>query len=251
MPRQKLRLTRTEYQEHRSRLLRLKEMGIAIWCASNPSPEPERFTLEQIDHDLANIYDFPSGYVAVVVHAKLKVLVSGILITDLEMTTPWDGPQLDLSDPRDFPYYEDLISGLPQFPPRLLNDLLMRETPLHCRQAEGVIVAHGLGSVPPNYHDHTPVTVKLLVRDERRNEPCFEFGVRVDRSMKNKYERELRERREVAKSAKRIPIFGRQDQKLVDQKDVLLEEAIKRPHVIREHDATGDARSSYEERGDL
>ena len=48
MPTQKLKLTETEDQEHRARLMRLKKLGIPIGCADDPSPEPDRLTVEQI-----------------------------------------------------------------------------------------------------------------------------------------------------------------------------------------------------------
>jgi len=65
MPTQKSRLTKTEDQGYRARLVRLEKMGFAVGSAGHPSPEPDRIILEQILHDFGRIYDLPSGAVAV------------------------------------------------------------------------------------------------------------------------------------------------------------------------------------------
>jgi hypothetical protein len=150
MPKQKLQLTKKEDQEYRARLLRLEEMGIPIGCADDPSPEPERLVLKQIQHDSARIYDLPSGEVAVVVLAKLTIPISGILITDVEITLPWDAAPLELSDRWESNYYQDLIDRLPYNRTKVLNDLLTSEAPLGARQVEGAIVAQRWISFPPN-----------------------------------------------------------------------------------------------------
>jgi hypothetical protein len=250
MPTQKLKLTNTEDQEYRTRLSRLEKMDIQIGHAGDPSHEPDGITLEQIEHEFARIYELPSGAVAVVVPAKMIVLKPGILITDVAMMTPWDDFPLDLSDPEGSLFYKDLIGGLYHFPPRLLNPWLKREVPLRPRQVEGVIVAHGWSSFPSKYHDESLVTVELLLRDERRNELCFDFGVRVDRSVKRKYERRQRERREFARSTKGGGLYERKGGQPGDQKSVSPEEAIKQPHASGEHDATCDARTPETKLGD-
>lgn len=235
MPKQKLKITKTEIQEYRARLLRLEEMGIPIGSVCHASPEPDRLTLEQIEHDFAKIYDLPSGEVAVVVPAKITVLTSGILITHVEMTIPWDDYPLELSDPEESSYYQDLTAGLPQFPPTVLNRLLTSEVPLRPRQAEGVIFANGWTSFPPEYHDEMLVKVKLLFGDEKRNEICVEFGVRVDRSLKRKHERRQRERRERTPLTRPGGLF--EGGQLEDQEGVSREEAVNPRDASGEQDA--------------
>ena len=104
------KLTKTEAREHRTHLLRLEQMGIPIGYAEDPSPEPDRFTLEQIEHEFARIYELPSGAVAVVAPAKLTVRISGLLFTDHELRLPWDDFPLELSDPEENSYYQELIN---------------------------------------------------------------------------------------------------------------------------------------------
>jgi hypothetical protein len=237
MPTKKLRLTTTEAQEHRTHLLRLEQMGIPIGYAEDPSLEPDRFTLEQIEHEFARIYELPSGAVAVVAPAKLTVRISGLLFTDHELRLPWDDFPLELSDPEENSYYQELITWLPHYsPPTILNRLLTPEVPLRQRQVQGVIVAEGWTSVPPECHDESLVTVELLLRDERRNEFCFEFGVRVDRSVKRKYEARQRERHERMRSTKRGGLYGPARGQLGDQKSVSPEEAIN----LRDASGEGD-----------
>ena len=243
MPTQRLTLNATEEQAYRARLSRLEKLGIPVGCAVDPRHEPDRLTLEQTPDEPARIYELPSGEVAVVVPAKMIVLKSGILITEVAITTPWEDFPLDLWDPAESPHYKDLIGGLCQFPPAVLNPWLERSVPLRPRQVEGVIVAHGYVSVPPECHDETLVTVKLLLQDERRNELSFGFGVRVDRSVIRKCERRQRERRELARVAKGCGLFEPKGGQLRDHKSVLREEAITQPHVGGEHDGAGDART--------
>ena len=214
MPSQRLRLTKTEDQQDRALLSELRKMGIEIGSAGPPA-ELARLTLEQSDYELAEVCELPSGAIAAVVPAKMTVLSSGILITDAEMTTPWDEFPLDLSEPESSAYYEDLIGRMYHSPPRVLNHWLTHHVPLRPRQEEGVIFAHGWSPVPPECHDGTLVTVKLSLFDQRRNELRFDFETRVDRSVKRKHERQQQQRRDVAASTKRL--FEREDRSIQDQ----------------------------------
>ena len=220
MPTKRSRLIKTEEQEYRTRLSWLEKMSIPIGAAGDPLSEPDRLTFEQTWDELARIYELPSGAVAVVVPAKMIVLKSGILITDVAMMTPWDDFPLDLWDPEESSDYQGVIGSLYHSPPRFLNPYLKRELPLDVRQVEGVIIAHGYSSFPSQYHDESPVTVELLLRDERRKELRFDFGVRVDRSLKREYERRQRKRREFARSTKGGGLFARNRGQPGDQKSV-------------------------------
>ena len=141
---------------------------------------------------------------------------SGILITDAEMTTPWDSFPLDLGYPQESPYYWDVIGSYPS-PPNILNPWLTHHVPLRPRVEEGVIFAHGWSHVPSEWQDETPVTVKLLLIDQRRNELRFDFEARVDRSLKRKYERQQRERGGVVAWSQRVPLFEREDTEIRDR----------------------------------
>src|SRR5215471_8909985 len=92
----KRRLTNAEYLQYRARLLRLKKIGIAIGCA-DPPRVPDRFSVEQVDRELARLYELPLDQVAFVGHAELLVPRSGVLIVDFDMSIQW-GYVLDLED---------------------------------------------------------------------------------------------------------------------------------------------------------
>src|SRR5450759_5219370 len=109
MPTRRLKRTKAQDREYRDILSELKGMGVLVECADDPPPGPDRLTVEQIDHELATVYELPLGKIAVVVCASLTVLVRGIWITDCEMTTTWESPSLDLSDPKESPYYDCLL----------------------------------------------------------------------------------------------------------------------------------------------
>ena len=188
MPTKRLRLTKAEIQEHHASLLWLKSIGIPVSGADELSHPPVRLKLLQVDHELAKLYSLPVIGLVVVVRAKLLVLTGGLLITDSEMTIPCDPLPLDLSDPEASAYYEDVIYGSIPYPPILLNGRLTGEVPLRRGQVEGMIIAKGWSSVPPQYHDHKQVPIELSLWDECGNELSFAFWARVDRSVKRKYE---------------------------------------------------------------
>jgi hypothetical protein len=239
MPAQRLKLIKTEDQEHRARLSRLEQLRIPIGQVGDPSHEPDRLILEQAEHECASIYELPLGEVAVVVPAKMHVLNSGILITDVAMMMPWDDWPLDLWKPEGKSnYYDELIGRLYHFPPRLLNPYLKSELPLDVRQVDGVIIARGYSSIPSKFHDESPVTVELLLMDKRRNELCFEFGVRVDRSVMRECKRKQLERCEFARTRGRGLYEPKVGGRPADQKSVSLKKVIDQSHTSGGHDAT-------------
>jgi len=197
MPTQKLKGTKTGNQEDRARLSRLEEIGVLIGCVPHPSPEPDRLALEQIDHDFARMYELLSRRVVVVVPATMRVLISGILITEVAIGIPRIDCPLELSDPTGDTFYPDLMDRLfYNLRPKLLNDYLTSEVPLRPRRVQGVIIAEGWVDVPPELQDEALVKVELSLLDERCNVLPFDFGVRVDRSLKRKYEGRVQEHRE-------------------------------------------------------
>jgi hypothetical protein len=220
MPKQRLLLTRTANEEYLKWLSRLENLGIQIGCADDPEPEPNGFSLEQVQYDFATIYEVRPpldtlSEVAVVVLAELTVLKSGVMITDPYLTTPWDDSPLELTDPEGSPLYEHLIGGLPRYPPTILNHSLTRDKPLRPCAVEGVIIALGWAFVPAECHDETFVTVRLSLR-ERSNEPYFDFKVRLDRSLRRRNEKLQRER-QALRPPKRGGLYDPRETELVDR----------------------------------
>jgi len=232
MPTQRLRLTKTDDREYRDSLSLLEKMDIPIGCSVDPRQEPDRFTLEQTENEVASIYELPLDEVAVIVPAMMTILKSGILITDVAMMTPWEDWPLELWDPEENSNYQDVIRGLSQLPPTALNRWLTSAAPLRPRRAEGVIIAHGYISVPRECRDGTLVTVQLSLRDERRHELSFDFGVRVDRSIMRKRERQKRERLAFARSARGTGLFGPKRGQPGDEESVPHQANIQRPPEI-------------------
>ncbi len=77
---------------------------------------------------------------------------------------------------------------LPDPLPTILNRWLKNEVPLRPRRVEGVILAEGWTSFSAEYQHDMPVPVQLLIRDEKHLQLTFDFEVRVDRSVKRRYE---------------------------------------------------------------
>ena len=208
MPRTRSRIPTAE-EEHRARLLRLEQIGIATGDAANLPTKPDRLILEQIDPELARVYDLPNGEVAVVVLAKATVLQSGVMITKQQMTLAWNDYPLELRGPSEHQSFQNLIQALPWYPPIILNDYLVeRPLPLHRCQFEGVIIAIGWSSVPATYRDETLVSMELSLWDEQGHEIYCEFTGRVDRSIMRKYERQQQKRRALAPLPKRTGLYG-------------------------------------------
>ena len=78
--------------------------------------------------------------------------------------------------------------ALPEPSPTILNGWLRSAVPLRPRRMEGVILAEGWTNLPAECQDEMPVTIKLSIEDERHHELRFDFEVRVDRSVKRRYE---------------------------------------------------------------
>src|ERR1700690_4110893 len=102
MPYRKTRLNRTEKAESLRYLHQLQAEGVDVEVPSawiDPPPDPDRLTLEQIHDGTAKIYDLPSNAVVVAIPARLSVLKSGMLVTDVVVKIPWDDCPLELNQP--------------------------------------------------------------------------------------------------------------------------------------------------------
>ena len=236
MPKQQLKITKTEYQEYRARLLRLKEMGVPTGSVCGASPEPDRLTVEQTEDECAWIYELPSGFVAFVAPAKLTVQVPGTLIKHAEVAIPDFDCGLDLSDPGESPWYAQLMKLLPYNLTECLNDRLTSEVPLSVRQVRGAIIAEGWASIPAKLHDDALVSVGLFLWDARDNEFQFNFRACVNRSLMRQYEQWQLERRERMRSTERSGLFGPARRQLGNQKSVSPKEAINLREASGEDD---------------
>jgi hypothetical protein len=206
MPKQH-KITRSQYQENRARLLRMKEMGVPTGDVCGAS-EPDRLTLEQTEDECAWIYELPSGLVAFVAPAKLTVPVPGTLIKHAEVAIPDFDCQLDLSDPWESQWYEQLMNQLPYNLTECLNDRLTSGVPLSVRQVRGAIIAEGWASVPAKLHDYALVSVELFLWVARGNDFQFNFRALVNRSLMRRYEQLQLERRERMRSTTRTGLYG-------------------------------------------
>jgi hypothetical protein len=229
--------TRTEDQESRILLSRLAQLGIPTGPGANPPPEADRLILEQIDE--ARIYELPAYAIAAVVPARMIVLKC-LMIADVAMMLPWDDFPLDLTDPEENPSYKHLVSRLP-YHRSLLNRLLTSNVPLSAQRREGVIIALGDSRVPAKCHDETRVKVELLLRDERRNEFCFDLEARLDCSVMFALERRYRKQRERAGLMVRMGLFGPAQTQPVVQQNVSRERVSEPPYASREPKASADA----------
>jgi len=210
MPRTRSRISTAETREDRDRLLRLDRIGVATGDAGNFS-KPNRFILEQINPELARVYDSPSGGLAVVVFAELTVLKPGVMIVDQQMTTDGDEYALELSDPREHehPTFQYLMRDLYNYPGVILNDFLAeRSVPLSRCRMKGVIFAAGWSWDLATRCQGPFLTMELSLRDEQGNESYREFTAEVDCSIRQRYERQQQERRLSTPMGKPEGLYG-------------------------------------------
>jgi hypothetical protein len=207
MPTQKLRFNRKEQDEYRSRLRQLREIGVPVGSERDSVTDPNRFRLTQVCHSFARVHDLPLGQVAIVLYANLAALKNDVMISESQLIVPWDDFPLDLDDPESTSFYKEIMLDSPHWPPTILNNWLTGERWLPRLKREGAIIAIGWIPVPPKWHDETPVSVELLVRDGQ-DELCFEFEARVDRSLKREVERKHKERSEALLLKGRTGLYG-------------------------------------------
>lgn len=212
------RLSSKEAEEYRHSLRRLREMGVQVASAADLVHEPPWLKIEQVDAELATMYEYPGGMVAVRLFAKLIVTRPGSFITDVEISTPWSDALLHLTDAKRKPFYKDLMQSLPRYPPNILNDLLTHHVPLRPCQEEGVIFAQGWTGVPVTLSDHNPVTVNLWLMDHLGVETSVDFTASLDRIARRRDDRERDKR--VATARPRRPIFSRKDEIGADHEQI-------------------------------
>ena len=186
-------LTIAQAEEHLRRLSRLSAMGIAVGPNRDRLPraaQPGQFRVQQVDVELATIFDLPGSGFIFVAPARLVVLSSPLMITDFEMAAPWDELPLELEDPEHFTFYRDVVAGLYPLPLTILNPWLTGARPFSRHLREGLIVARGQRSVPSECRDHALLQLQLTLRDGFHNEYCFTLQGSVNRALKAKYERQ-------------------------------------------------------------
>jgi hypothetical protein len=194
MPIRKRRLTRIETLEYRARLAQLEKMGILVGSTVESPPDPDRLTLEAIHDGTGKIYDLPSQAILIVIPARLIVLKSGMLVTDVSLKIPWDDCPLELNEfGQELTFDKLMRDTLPDPLPTILNRWLKSEVQFRPRRTEGVILAEGWTSFPAEYQHDMPVPVQLLTQDEKHHQLTFDFEVRVDRSVKRRYEQRQQE----------------------------------------------------------
>lgn len=208
----------------RGLILRLQAAGIATETLSDLLSVPKRLDVRQLEYGFSRVHDLPGAQVTVILHCELMGLRVGATVRECVISLPW-GPELDLLDPEDTPWYNDLIQGLPEWPPNVLNRWLTGEVSLpRGRKLTGIIVATGWSPVPAEYLDASSMDVELVVSDDQGNQLEFLFNAGVDRGVKRKDERRQRERREVTASTKRVPLFKREETETVEQARTALEQ---------------------------
>ena len=110
MPIRKPKLDKEEQRKFRALLLRLQTAGVITGTSGGIPPEPRRLHLRQLDDSCSRVHDLPGGQIVVVLLCDLMAFRAGCTLRDCAISLPW--ADLDLCDPGDIPYYENLIRRL-------------------------------------------------------------------------------------------------------------------------------------------
>jgi hypothetical protein len=216
MPIRKPNLSKEELRKFRALILRLRAAGIDTGISGLP-PVPERLGLWQLEYLFCRVHDLPGAQVAVILLCELMALSTGASIRDCTIWLPW-GPELELCDPEDTPYYDDVIRGLPKWPPTVLNPWLRGEVSLpRGRKLTGIIIASGWVPIPAEYPDDSPVDVEIVVSNDQGSQLEFLFKAGVDRSVKRGYERKRQPPVDALRLTRRRSLLECEDSETRDQ----------------------------------
>lgn len=211
MPTRKPKLSKEGQRKFRSLILRLQAAGVATGTSGGLLSVPKRLDLWQEEYVFSRVHDLPGEQVAVILRCELMALRAGATVRDCVISLPW-GQELEQCDPADIPCYDNLIQGWPEWPPTILNRWLTGEVSLpRGKKLTGIIIAIGWTSVPAEYPGESLVNIEVVLSDDQGYPLELIFKAGVDRRRKREYERRELERRKVAASTKRVPIFQRGD----------------------------------------
>ena len=209
MPVQKTKLSRAEEKDYRERLQRLQDRGIRIGRA-RPMPRPCHLLFREIDSYPAVIYELVrhSSYsqIMVVVPVQMIVRMSGLLAVEVGLCVGNEPLEFDLGYIEDSDQYKHVIGGYDPF--TVINDFLIRDTPLKTQQRKGLIIGHGYAQLSAECDDEAREDVSLFVRDQNRVKLSFRFEARIDRHLSGKFEQRYRKLAASAKPCEPLGLFG-------------------------------------------
>ena len=214
MPTREPKLSPEEQRKFSALALRLQAAGVRTGTSGLLLLVPKSVDLWQLEYLFCRVHELPGSRVAVILLCELVALRAGAAIRDCAIWLPW-GPELDLCDPEDILWYHDLVRGLPQWAPTVLNPYLRGEAQLpRGRKLTGFIIATGPVAVPAECCDDSPVGVQLLITDYQGNQLELLWNAGVDRSFKHAYDYDRRQptHAEAVRLAKqRGSLFERED----------------------------------------
>ena len=207
MPTRKLKLTRAEEAVFRASISRSKEIGALPEFAGGHPYVPKSLRLHPLQTEDAEVWELPSGEVAAILPIEImRPLRPRAWIVGCQIVLPWEGPEFELQDPEHNGIYSHLKQRL--YPERLLNRWLTDQIPLPDRKLQGYIVGYSWIQIPPEYPNEMPVSVKLMVTDDRKAEYYLDFAAHLDRSLKLSYERKRQARAQLFNPAHRTGLYG-------------------------------------------
>lgn len=209
MPVQRTKLSRAEEQEHSERLRQLQDRGIRIG-RDCPTPRPCHLLFTEIESYPAIMYEWVRtsfhSQVMVVVPVRMIVGVPGLLATEVGLCVGDEPLEFDLGYLDNYYQYKYVIGGY--YPFTVINEFLIRDTPLKRQQRTGLIIGHGYTQLSAECEGEARENVSLFVRDQRGVELSFRFDAKVDRHLSRKYEQRYQKLAASAKPREPLELFG-------------------------------------------
>ena len=188
---------------------RLQDRGIRIGRA-RPMPRPCPLLFSEIDSYPAVIYELVrnSSYsqVMVVVPVQMIVSISSLLAIEVSLCVGNEPLEFDLGYIENSYQYQHVIGRYDPF--TIINEFLIRDTPLKMQKRKGLIIGHGYPQLSAECDDEAPEDVTLFVRDQNGRNLSFPFEARIDRHLSRKYEQSYQKLAASAKPCEPLGLFG-------------------------------------------
>ncbi len=211
MPIRRSKLSQEEQRKCSALALRLDAAGVPTGTSSRLLIVPNSLELRQLDYLFCRVHDLPGGQVVLILPSELVALRARAAIRDFVISLAW-GPELDLCDPEDIPRYDDLIGGLPEWPPTVLNPWLRGEDSLpRGMKLTGIIIATGWVPIPAEICDESPVDIQISITDDQGSQLELLWKAGVYRGLKRAYERKQQTPAEALRLTTRKSLFECKD----------------------------------------
>jgi len=189
MPQRKLRLTREEENDDRRSLDVLKSLGIRV-RGVGIRPQPETLGISVSSCADAFLCELTPGEVGIIVPIEIVPLRPHALISDCQITLPWESTGFAIRDADASPWYDYLFGYLGWQPRTVLNHWVTGDAPLPHKLA-GVIIGFSSVEIPLQFPENMPVVLETTFTDDRGLEYGLSANAKLDRRLREQAQQRM------------------------------------------------------------